>query len=73
MDVGLAARRGPGDVVSSLNRVLPPGLKILTAAGLPGAPAPPRVEQTLYQVASRDSAVCRRVGGRFSQLPGNFR
>ncbi len=52
MDVGLAAEVGANDVVARLNQVLPPGLRILSAVGLPRAPKPPQVEQMTYQVES---------------------
>ena len=52
MDVGLAAEVDASEVVSRLNRVLPAGLRILTAEAFPRAPKPPRVEQLVYQVES---------------------
>ncbi len=52
MDVSLAAAVDVNEVVSRLNQVLPPGLRILRAEGLPRALKPPQVEQMTYQVAS---------------------
>ncbi|MFW6113039.1 MAG: TIGR03936 family radical SAM-associated protein, partial [Thermodesulfobacteriota bacterium] len=52
LDVALAAEISPNEVVSRLNRVLPAGLEVLSAAGLPQDRKPPRVDQTVYQVQS---------------------
>ena len=48
----LASSLEPAILVQTLNRVLPPGLKILAAVGLPNRLAPPRPEMAVYRVAS---------------------
>ena len=50
LDVELAASLEPASLVQTLNRVLPPGLKILAAVGLPKRLAPPRLETVVYRV-----------------------
>jgi len=52
MDVALAAPVPEGTLVSTLNRVLPPGLKILLAARLTKRLGPPGQKGALYQVES---------------------
>lgn len=52
LDVELASSLEPAILVQTLNRVLPPGLKILSAVGLPKRLAPPRLEMAVYRVAS---------------------
>lgn len=52
MDVALAAPVPEGTLVSTLNRVLPPGLKILLAARLTKRLGPPGQLGALYQVES---------------------
>jgi radical SAM-linked protein len=52
LDVGLAAQVGAAELASRLNRVLPAGMKILSAEALPGAPKPPRRAQSVYEVES---------------------
>ena len=52
LDVELAANLEPALLVQTLNRVLPAGLKILAAAGLPKRLAPPRLEMAVYQAVS---------------------
>ncbi len=52
LDVELASSLEPAILVQTLNRVLPPGLKILAAVGLPKRLAPPRLETAVYRVAS---------------------
>ncbi len=54
MDVELAAPVPEDALVSTLNRVLPPGLKVLQACRLTRRLAPPGQAGALYQVASRD-------------------
>jgi radical SAM family uncharacterized protein/radical SAM-linked protein len=55
LDVELAASLEPGSLVQTLNRVLPPGLKILAAVGLPKRLPPPRLETVVYRVVSPES------------------
>jgi radical SAM family uncharacterized protein/radical SAM-linked protein len=52
MDVGLAAVVGVNDLIARLNEVLPPGLRVFRAEGLPQTRKPPRVEQMVYRVES---------------------
>jgi radical SAM family uncharacterized protein/radical SAM-linked protein len=52
LDAGLAIEISSEEVVTRLNEVLPSGLRIVSAEGLPRAQKPPRVEQTVYQVES---------------------
>ena len=52
MDVALAAPVPEDTLVSTLNRVLPPGLKILLAARLTKRLGPPGQKGALYQVES---------------------
>jgi radical SAM-linked protein len=54
MDVELAAPVPEDTLVSTLNRVLPPGLKVLQACRLTQRLAPPGQEGAVYQVESRD-------------------
>jgi len=54
MDVGLAAEISIGEVVARVNRVMPPGIKILSGQGFLRPPKPPRVEHLVYQVESLD-------------------
>jgi radical SAM family uncharacterized protein/radical SAM-linked protein len=55
LDVALAAEVSSDEIVSRLNQVLPTGLKILRAAGLPRGSKPPRVEQAVFQVESPEA------------------
>ncbi len=52
MDVGLAAELEACPLVTSLNQVFPPGLRILSTERLSRPPKPPRPEQLVYHVAS---------------------
>jgi len=52
MDVALTAEISPGEIIARLNRVLPAGLEVLSAVGLPRDRKPPRLDQTVYQVQS---------------------
>ena len=54
MDVELAAPVPEDTLVSTLNRVLPPGLKVLQACRLTRRLAPPGQDGAVYQVESRD-------------------
>ena len=65
MDVGLAAEVDPGEVVASLNRALPAGVRILTAAGLPRGAAPPPMAQMVYQVGSPDPVFAAAAAADF--------
>lgn len=52
LDLALAAAVGEGEVAEQLNRVLPPGLKVLDVEPLPGKRRPPRIEAASYEVVS---------------------
>ena len=54
MDVELAAPVPENTLMSTLNRVLPPGLKVLQACRLTRRLAPPGQKGAVYQVESRD-------------------
>ncbi|MGQ9688118.1 MAG: TIGR03960 family B12-binding radical SAM protein [Desulfobaccales bacterium] len=69
MDIGLTANPGAAEVVRLLNRVLPVGLKVLTAVSLAGAPKPPRVTQTLYQVGSPQPVFTAAAAAEFLLRP----
>jgi radical SAM family uncharacterized protein/radical SAM-linked protein len=67
MDVGLAANVGAGDVVTRLNQVLPAGLRILSAEGLPRHQKPPSVAQIVYQVESPSSVFVVSTAAEFME------
>ncbi len=52
LDVGLAGQIESGKLAATLNRVLPPGLRILEARRLAKRLPPPRLQAAVYQVAS---------------------
>jgi radical SAM-linked protein len=55
LDIELAGNLGACCLVETLNRVLPPGLKILTAVRLPRRTPPPHLHLSLYQVEAEAS------------------
>ncbi|HZE21163.1 MAG TPA: TIGR03960 family B12-binding radical SAM protein, partial [Desulfobaccales bacterium] len=65
MDVELAGRVPEDKLVSSLNRVLPPGLKVLEARRLPRRLEPPGRQGAVYQVESRTPVFAARAAGNF--------
>jgi len=65
LDVDLASSLEPAILVQTLNRVLPPGLKILAAAVLPKRLAPPRLETAVYRVASPEPVFQSQVAETF--------
>ncbi len=70
MDVALAAPVPEDTLVSTLNRVLPPGLKILLAARLTKRLGPPGQKGALYQVESPEPVFEAESRGA---LPGSSR
>jgi hypothetical protein len=54
MDVEMAGRVPEAAVVTALNRVLPPGLKVLEARRLTGRQTPPGQGGAIYEVESSD-------------------
>jgi radical SAM family uncharacterized protein/radical SAM-linked protein len=52
LDVELTAPVGEAAVAQTLNQILPPGVKILQAIGLPDRGNPPRPRGSVYQVES---------------------
>jgi hypothetical protein len=65
LDVVLSQGLEAPMVLEALNRALPPGVKVLTAAILPGRLAPPQVEGELYQVASDEPVFEPQAAARF--------
>jgi radical SAM-linked protein len=65
MDVELAAPVPEGELVAALNRVLPPGVKILAARRLARRQAPPVRAGVVYEVASRDPVFAARAAAHF--------
>ncbi|MBM4273008.1 MAG: TIGR03960 family B12-binding radical SAM protein [Deltaproteobacteria bacterium] len=65
MDVELAAAMGACGLVEVLNRAMPPGLKILSAARLPKRLPPPRVKSATYQVESPEPVFSPEAALRF--------
>ncbi len=55
LDVELAASLEAADLIQTLNRALPPGIKIVEAVRLPKRLPPPRQEMAVYQVASPEA------------------
>ncbi len=68
MDIELTEPIPATALVATLNRVLPPGVKILEAFPLSRRQAPPGREGAVYEVASRSPGVCGRGRG---PLPGS--
>lgn len=65
LDLELAEKVAPATLVAALNRVLPPGLKILQVLPLPRRLAPPRWETVIYQVESPEPVFHRPAAHRF--------
>jgi radical SAM family uncharacterized protein/radical SAM-linked protein len=65
MDVALAAPVPEDTLVSTLNRVLPPGLKILLACRLTKRLGPPEQKGALYQVESPEPVFEARAAAHF--------
>jgi radical SAM family uncharacterized protein/radical SAM-linked protein len=65
LDVELAGGVGEGALMESLNRVLPPGLKVLNCVRLPRRLAPPRPQAAVYQVASEHPVFQPEAAARF--------
>ena len=65
MDVELAAPVLEDTLVSTLNRVLPTGLKVLQACRLPRRLAPPGQGGAVYQVASREPVFSAQAAADF--------
>jgi radical SAM family uncharacterized protein/radical SAM-linked protein len=65
MDVELAAPVPEDEVLAALNRVLPPGMKILSARRLARHLPPPHQAGAVYQVASRDPVFETRAAAHF--------
>jgi len=65
LDVELAGPVGETVLVETLNRVLPPGLKVLRAARLPRRSPPPKPQAGHYQVASPEPVFQPDLAARF--------
>ncbi len=67
LDIGLREEVETKEVISRLNQSLPEGLKILSGEPLAGGHQPPRVDQTVYQVASPKPVFVLAAAERFLQ------
>jgi radical SAM family uncharacterized protein/radical SAM-linked protein len=65
LDVQLAASLEPALLVATLNRALPPGLRILDAILLPQRLPPPRREMAVYQVETPEDTFSRQTAEEF--------
>ncbi len=65
LDLELAQPLGECLLLESLNRALPRGLKILSAARLTGSPRPPRPREATYQVESPEPVFAAAAVARF--------
>ena len=65
MDVGLAAEVEACPLVTSLNQVFPPGIRILSAQQRSPSPKPPRLEQLVYHVESPEPVFTEPVAAGF--------
>ncbi len=65
LDLALEANLGEGELQEQLNRVLPPGLKILEVRRLMGKQKPPGVDAALYGVASPESVFVAEKAAHF--------
>jgi radical SAM family uncharacterized protein/radical SAM-linked protein len=69
LDVALAAEISSAEIKTRLNRVLPAGLKILSATGLSRDKKPPQVEQSLFQVNSPAALFDAAAAADFLERP----
>ncbi len=65
LDLQLSARPEPALLMETLNRALPPGLRILAAALLPQRLPPPRREMAVYQVETPEDTFIRETAEEF--------
>ena len=65
LDVELAEILAPAVLVDTLNRVLPPGIKIVEAVRLPKRLPPPRLEMAVYQAESPEPLFDRAAAEAF--------
>jgi len=65
LDVELADPVGESVLVESLNQVLPPGLKVLTATRLPRRSPPPKPQAAVYQVVSPEPLFAEEIAAQF--------
>ncbi|MCX5894075.1 MAG: TIGR03936 family radical SAM-associated protein, partial [Deltaproteobacteria bacterium] len=65
LDVELAEILAPAALPDALNRVLPPGVKIVDAIRLPKRLSPPRLELSVYQVESPEPLFDRAAAEAF--------
>ena len=68
LDLELAEVLTPAALVDALNRVLPPGIKIVEAVRLPKRLPPPHLEMTVYQVESPEPLFDRDTAEVFLAL-----
>lgn len=69
LDLALAVPLREQRLLEQLNRVLPPGLKILHVRHLPKKTKPPQFETVLYRVASPDPVFRKDTAARFLAQP----
>jgi radical SAM-linked protein len=65
LDLALAETPGESGIEEHLNRVLPPGLKILQVERLPGKRKPPHLASAIYQVLSPEPVFAPERTARF--------
>jgi radical SAM family uncharacterized protein/radical SAM-linked protein len=65
LDLALAETPGESGIEEHLNRVLPPGLKILQVERLPGKRKPPHLASAIYQVLSPKPVFAPEKAARF--------
>jgi len=65
LDLQLSATPEPALLMETLNRALPPGLRILAATLLPQRLPPPRREMAVYQVETQEDTFTRQTAEEF--------
>ena len=65
LEVELAERLEPADLAQTLNRALPPGLKVIEAVLLPKRLPPPRLEMAVYRVESPEPVFSSEIAADF--------
>jgi radical SAM family uncharacterized protein/radical SAM-linked protein len=65
LEVELAERLEPADLAQTLNRALPPGLKVIEVVLLPKRLPPPRLEMAVYRVESPEPIFSSEIAADF--------
>jgi radical SAM-linked protein len=65
LDLELTESLGTCGLAQTLNRVLPPGLRVLSVSRLPKRLPPPRVQTAVYQVESEEPLFAAESAARF--------